>query len=163
VIPAGLTDHRVVILDGCDGTGKTTLAGHLSAQHGYAAVHSPATPEGTDLASRYQEIWSLPGRVVLDRCFISELVYGPLRRGRSRISAAQATRLAEDATMHGAVFVHLTGAPATLAARLMARDGIADIGDITILLAAYHRVFAIIAGHATVIPLVTGRPADAAG
>ena len=83
-----LAAHEVIVLDGCDGTGKTTIAEAMRAQHGYTVIHSGRTPDGTDIAGRYRDILARPGRIVLDRSFISELVYGPLFHGRSRLRQA---------------------------------------------------------------------------
>ena len=82
--------YEVVVLEGCDGTGKTTLATALAVRHGYTVMHFGRTPGKVDLAARYRSVLSRPGRIVLDRSFISELVYGPLRHGRSRLSMTAA-------------------------------------------------------------------------
>ncbi|GAA5707333.1 MULTISPECIES: hypothetical protein [Streptomyces] len=81
-----ITGHRTVVIEGGDGVGKSTLAKLLVAQHGFISVHSPRTPDHQDLVSRYRELLARPGRLVLDRSFLSELVYGPLYRGHSRLA-----------------------------------------------------------------------------
>ena len=73
--------HDLIVLEGCDGAGKTTLAAALAARHGHAIVHATRSPEGTDLFAKYHAILARPGPLVLDRSFVSELVYGPLDRG----------------------------------------------------------------------------------
>ncbi len=78
--------HQTVVLEGCDGVGKSTLAQQLASDHGFTIVHSGRTPDGVDLAERYRQILSQPGRLALDRSFVSELVYGPLRHGGSRLT-----------------------------------------------------------------------------
>jgi thymidylate kinase len=50
---AQLAGYEVVVLDGCDGTGKTTIAEAMRTQHGYRVIHSGRTPDGTDIAGRY--------------------------------------------------------------------------------------------------------------
>ncbi|RSN69765.1 hypothetical protein [Actinomadura sp. WAC 06369] len=80
--------HEVIVLEGCDGVGTTTLATKLAQHHGFQLVHATRTPDGVDLAERYRTILAIPGRIILDRCFISELVYGPLLHGRSRLTFA---------------------------------------------------------------------------
>ncbi|MFF1342085.1 hypothetical protein ACFVYT_30055 [Streptomyces sp. NPDC058290] len=74
-----LAAYRTLVLEGCDGAGKSTLAALFAARHGFTVIHSPRTP---DLTARYL---AQGGRLILDRSFISELVYGPLLRGASRI------------------------------------------------------------------------------
>lgn len=69
--------YQTLVLEGCDGVGKSTLGERLSTDHGFVVVHSPKTPDHLDLATRYRNILAGPGRIIFDRCFISELVYGP--------------------------------------------------------------------------------------
>jgi hypothetical protein len=111
------------VLEGCDGTGKTSLATTLAAQHGYSVVHSGRTPDDVDLLARYRSILAIPGKIVLDRSFISELVYGPLQYGRSRLTASDAAQMALLVAARGGVLVHLTGRPESIIVRLRARDG----------------------------------------
>jgi predicted ATPase len=66
--------HDLIILEGCDGAGKTTLAAALAERRGYAIVHAGLTPEGADLFAKYRAILARPGPLVLDRSFVSELV-----------------------------------------------------------------------------------------
>jgi hypothetical protein len=78
---------------------------------------------------------------VLDRSFVSELVYGPLERGYSRLSFEQAAHLATITAQRGGLLVHLTGHPDQIAARLLARDGHAPtVSRISTLTAARRRV-----------------------
>jgi|HubBroStandDraft_1064217.scaffolds.fasta_scaffold78253_2 thymidylate kinase len=141
----------LIIIDGYDGTGKTTLARRLAADHGYRISHASLTPEGIDLFARYHAVIARPGRQVLDRSFISELVYGPLERGRSRLTANQAASLAVAVARRGGILVHLTCQPGQIAARLLARDGHAPaVPRIRAFTAAYAQVFAALADHVPV-------------
>ena len=115
--------YEVIVLEGCDGVGKTTIAATMVSAYGYAPAHSGRTPDGVDLVGRYRAILARPGKLVLDRSFVSELVYGPLRHGRSRISIAEAVGLSSVVAARDGVLVHLTGQPEEIAARLRARDG----------------------------------------
>ena len=146
------SEYEVVVLEGCDGVGKTTLAAVLATHHGYAVVHSFRTPDGVDLIERYRAILARPGRLLLDRSFVSELVYGPLRHCRSRLNFADATTLAVIVAARGGVLIHLTGQPERIAARLLARDGKAPgLEAIRALIDSYSSVFARLAEHAPVI------------
>jgi hypothetical protein len=64
---------------------------------------------------------------VLDRSFISELVYGPLYRGRSRLTSDQALELASTVSARDGVFLLLTAPAATVRSRLTERDGEASV------------------------------------
>lgn len=148
--------YEVIALEGCDGVGKTTVAAALASDHGYTTVHSGRTPDGMDLAGRYREILSRPGKLVLDRCFISELVYGPLRHGRSRISIAEAARLATAIAERHGVLVHLTGRPEEIVVRLQARDCQSpSLREIRELLEAYENAFATLG---RIVPIITADP-----
>jgi hypothetical protein len=115
-------------------------------------IHSGRTPDGTDITSRYRDILARPGRIVLDRSFISELVYGPLFHGRSRLSPPDAVSLAVTAASRGGVLVHLTGAPDAIVTRLKARDGTApEPGTISAIINAYRAAFALLEDTAPVL------------
>ena len=149
---ARLARREVVVLDGCDGTGKTTLATALCSRHGYVLVHTARPPDQVDLAARFRSILAIPGKIVLDRSFVSELVYGPLRSGHSRLSPPQAAELAFVVADRGGVLVHLTGAPEALAGRLRERDGYTPTQDrLRTVLEAFREVFAALADAAEVM------------
>jgi hypothetical protein len=144
--------YEVIALEGCDGVGKSTVALRFVSAYGYTLVHSRRTPDGINLAGRYREILARPGKLVLDRSFVSELVYGPLRHGSSRISAAEAAGLASLLAERNGAFVHLTGSPSQIARRLLARDGHAPpLAEIRQLLDAYVSVFAALAGSVSIM------------
>jgi predicted kinase len=144
--------YPLIVLEGCDGTGKTTLAAALARRHGYTVVHSERPAEQKDLAGHYRSALDLPGKVAHDRGFVSELVYGPLREGRSRLTGPQAAELAFALADRGGLLVHLTGHPEALAARLRARDGYAPALDrIGALVRAYRDVFGALAGAAPIV------------
>lgn len=149
-------DYQTLVLEGCDGVGKSTLGERLSTDHGFAVVHSPKTPDHLDLATRYRNILAGPGRILFDRCFISELVYGPLHRGRSRINWSQAIDLAESVIERSGVLVHLTAAPAVIRQRLLLRDGEAvSLEEVSALVTGYDRVFSTLADYTRVFTIDT--------
>jgi len=158
-LTASLARYEVVVLEGCDGTGKTTLATTLADRHDYLVVHSGRTPDSIDLAARYRAILATPGKVVLDRSFISELVYGPLDHGRSRLTITAAISLAQLVAARGGVLVHLTGSPAAILAGLRARDGPVPEGErIRTIVDAYGGAFARLGSAAPVVTIDTTAP-----
>jgi thymidylate kinase len=155
-LTAALAVHEVIVLEGCDGAGKTSLADALRDQHGYAVTHSGRTCDDTDLAARYRRILAAPGKIVLDRSFVSELVYGPLFHGRSRITPPAAIDLARRAAGRGGVLVHLTGSPGVIADRLISRDGTAPpLEQLRDIIDAYHAAFGLLDRAAPVITIDT--------
>lgn len=83
----------IYILDGCDGSGKTTLANKiLETTLGATRMHFGA-PKTDEEAFNYWQVYSnaiasvQPGQtVVFDRSWISDMVYGPIIRNRSEMS-----------------------------------------------------------------------------
>lgn len=79
---------RVVILEGPDGGGKTTLAKKL-VEAGFEYKHEGPPPDGVDLISYYLRVLqdSLLSfkHVVHDRLWLGERIYGPIARGEDRI------------------------------------------------------------------------------
>ncbi|GAA3168664.1 MULTISPECIES: hypothetical protein [Streptomyces] len=157
------TAHDTLVLEGPDGVGKSTLAQRLSL-HGFRVIHSPRTPDHLDLATRYREILSGAGRILFDRCFVSELVYGPLYRGRSRIAWSEALDLAESVINRKGLFVHLTAPPPVIRRRLLDRDGeAASLEEVAALVTGYQRVFTTLADYAKVISINTALELPSAG
>jgi hypothetical protein len=148
--------YPVVVCEGCDGTGKSTLAAELSARRGYTIIRSGRLDEGPDLADRYRAVFDQPGNLVLDRSFITELVYGPLRNGRSRLDPDQAARLAFALADRGGLLVHLTAHPKALAWRLRLRDGHAPpLAWLRSVVRSYRDVFVAMDGTAPIVTLDT--------
>jgi len=73
----------LIVIDGPDGSGKTTLARHLQEKHGATYHHDKGPPEAEDLVAYFLSLLARGG--IIDRFALSEMVYGPLLRGRSRI------------------------------------------------------------------------------
>lgn len=145
--------HTVIVLEGCDGSGKTTMADHLAGRYGFRVVHSPRSPDSIDLVQRHRDIITTPGRVALDRSFISELVYGPIFHGRSRLSWPRAVDLAKLVADREGAVVHLTAEPHTIQARLRDRR---DGDPLTLALIErvqqqYDNVLAQLDGHITIV------------
>lgn len=149
--------HRTVVLEGCDGVGKSTLAQRLATGHGFTIVHSGRTPDGIDLAKRYRQILARTEQLALDRSFVSELVYGPLRHGSSRLTDADACDLATRVARRDGVLVHLTAPASVVRARLIVRDGAAaaSLADIESLITAYEHVVTTLAAYLPVVRLDT--------
>lgn len=80
---------KVVILEGPDGGGKTTLARRLVEEHGFIYKHEGPPPAGVDLMEYYKT--SLYTAIkdyrntVFDRHYLGETVYGPIARGVDRV------------------------------------------------------------------------------
>jgi len=83
----------LIILEGVDGVGKSTLAERLCDVLGEGALTLHSGPLDSDPLKEYE--WRLkdytPGsgqHIVCDRWHVGELIYGPLYRGVSRVTPA---------------------------------------------------------------------------
>ena len=79
---------KVIILEGPDGGGKTTLANWLHNTHGYNIVKT-GPPGPGDVTATYLNALTAaierPDKTVLDRLHLGEAIYGPLLRGVDRM------------------------------------------------------------------------------
>ena len=75
---------KIVILEGPDGGGKTTLAKELVAR-GFDYFHDGLPPSGRDNVAYYTWILEQAGKrdknSVFDRLWLGERIYGPVARG----------------------------------------------------------------------------------
>lgn len=79
---------RIVILEGPDGGGKTTLAKKL-VDMGFDYRHEGPPKQGADLVAHYLKIiddsLKSPRPVVHDRLWLGERIYGPIARGKDNL------------------------------------------------------------------------------
>lgn len=75
----------MIILEGADGTGKSTAARLLSEKLHLKVVHSPGYIENFFIAALNYHMMFPSEVIVYDRFYFSELVYGPILRGESRV------------------------------------------------------------------------------
>lgn len=80
----------IIVIEGADGTGKTTLAGVLE-KRGFEYRHQGPPLNGVNLFQHYaDELLSCRGKkVVMDRLHVGELIYGPVMRGKSLITVEE--------------------------------------------------------------------------
>lgn len=133
-----------IILEGCDGVGKTTLA-NLLIHRGYKSLHFNYDSH-LSIKEKYQRILSKDygDNIVLDRSFISEMVYGPLKRGYSRLSDQDFSELLQMLHKRGGRVVLLDAAPETIYNRIQKRgdadDKNMDINQITSIRNLYKQI-----------------------
>ncbi len=107
----------IIILEGPDGSGKSHLAEQLSRQTGYPIVHmdKPKTEEEKErMFGEYLTQVRAGKNFIFDRCWYSEMVYGPIMRKESHISMAQMYELEKQLAKTGAMIIYCTGQPAKL-------------------------------------------------
>lgn len=117
----------VYLVEGADGTGKTTFAERVTSGHG-RIVHNDVPPKDVDLYDLYltQIIEALHARdvegltTVIDRSFLSEAVYGRYR-GKPRISKSQRRKLERYCKRKGVVLLGFTATQQDRKARILER------------------------------------------
>lgn len=110
----------IIILEGPDGSGKTTLANKLTEDLGVTRYHVGHVPGKQFL--RYLNIaLDGPKHVVFDRFHISEMVYSTLFRESPSLSIHQFFALEEVLTDMDARLIHCTATNGTLVERHLAR------------------------------------------
>jgi hypothetical protein len=124
---------NVIILEGPDAVGKTTLAGAIVEQMSRTKMIRSGPPdpmEGQTVGEMYvhkcREIVNLAmleTNVVVDRLHLGEQVYGPIMRGKSRITAGESYYCDMVRDTVGAARMLCTLSAAKLVARSMKRDG----------------------------------------
>ncbi len=108
----------IYIIEGPDGAGKTTLVEQIKKSHMNARVlhfGAPATPEAAD---KYYEVYAKaisekqPDEVLIfDRSWYSDMVYGPVMRGRLEMTQAHADMLSAMVVANGGGIVVYCTAP----------------------------------------------------
>jgi hypothetical protein len=80
--------NKIWILEGPYGSGKSTLASALHTR-GWKYMHAGAPKPGEDVFNSYfRMLCSAIGSgrdAVLDRCYLSESIYGPIMRGKDAL------------------------------------------------------------------------------
>lgn len=145
----------IIIIEGPDGSGKTTLAEKLSKQTGYPVVHRSqpkSEEEKLQMLREYVDAIDAGKNVIFDRCWYSEMAYGPVMRDESVITYPEMYLLEEKLARHGALIIYCTDKPRTLWRRATKRgeDYITDFET-------FERIctnFDIIMGVPHLIPVV---------
>jgi hypothetical protein len=145
-LPQALIRHRTLVIEGPDGISRSGLIAGLT-HHGFLIQHLADRLHHVDPTRPHRELLASPGRVALDGSIVHELVYGPLRRGHSRVTWIQALDFAESVAERDGAFIHLT-APGHVARP--APTDFAEAAD------SYARAMRTLAQHVPVVTLDTG-------
>ncbi|MFD4626631.1 hypothetical protein [Streptomyces sp. NPDC058475] len=108
ILHQALAQCGTLVVEGPDGIGRSGLITEL-ARHGFMIRRSSGHLHHVDPTQPYRELLAAPGRLAIDGSLIHELVYGPLRRGRSRVTWIQALDFAEAVAERDGALVHVTG------------------------------------------------------
>ena len=134
----------IIILEGIDGSGKSTLATRIAERWpGKSTIIHRGPIQSSVEEELIQPLLNLkPDELLIaDRWHLSELIYGPLYRGQSRIDRLTLRRIEEVLDQQDAVRVVLQPPLGDVIERLHTRgeDFLAD-GDISHVYAAYYKL-----------------------
>lgn len=98
----------MIIIEGLDGVGKTTLVNYF-VKMGMKKFHFDYDAQNMDLFTKYMTVLSEEtSNLVLDRSFISEMVYGPVLRDNCKLTIKQYTGLLKVYKEKDATIIYLT-------------------------------------------------------
>lgn len=146
----------IYILEGPDGSGKSTLANQLARQANAEIVHMsyPKTDEEKEsMFVEYEKVLSKPKNMIFDRCWYSEMAYGPVMRDGSYITWPQMYCLERMVARTGGMIIHCTDATSKLWARANRRgeDYVVSRNDFDKICSNFTEI--MMAPH--IIPVVT--------
>lgn len=140
----------IVVLEGPDFAGKSTLAEQLVDLFGGDVRWVGQPPASADLVSYYldpiHEAATCADLTVFDRLHISELVYGPIFRGASRLSRQQAQEVERQLDVVGAFKVHVDAPDSLLLERFRGPRGDEMVDDEFRLLEVAHAYRRVLGG-----------------
>lgn len=99
------------LIEGPDGSGKTTLAKNISQLYGHEIIHNsyPKTiDEGKNMKQYYIDLMKRDN-IVIDRGWWSEFVYGTVVRNNTWLSTIDVNELTEIFLNNGHMVIYCTG------------------------------------------------------
>lgn len=138
----------IIILEGPDGSGKSTLAEKLAKQTGYILMHRTkpnSDEEKKNMMAEYLQVIKSGKNVIFDRCWYSEMVYGPIMRDETVITYPDMFELERLLCRRGAILIYCTDKPDVLWERCKARgeDYITDILTHTKICEGYEELMGV--------------------
>lgn len=131
---------KFIVLEGIDKVGKSFIADKLE-KNGYLVQHCNYNPNHTDIHSYYEDIIKNAERpIVFDRFFLSELVYGQILRGGTRINKFEQQNLLKLMAEKGFIILHLKDDSQTLQNRLNDKEHSKVLENFTELINEYEKV-----------------------
>lgn len=140
----------MIILEGIDKTGKTTLANKLRDEYGYEIVKTSQPKKKEHPYVEYvRKILSIrTSRVVFDRLHLGELVYGPVKRGKSLIDEKMLFNINSLLSLHGATIIYCHDKPEIIKERFsQEKEDYLQETDIETILKRYEEVIQTTISH----------------
>lgn len=132
----------VIVMEGCDKTGKTTTAQRLGADLEWPVLKfGQPGPEGP-FAEYMRALVNHDGPFIADRFHMGESVYGPIYRGTPPMSAEQTEQIEELLFARGALVVLMEDFPSAVIDRFKAlKEDFAREDDVYKIMNKYEELF----------------------
>lgn len=136
----------IVVLEGPDLAGKTTVAERAVKRYGGTVIaNGPPPPHGSLVQHYLQQIEDArdrgPALTVFDRLHVGELIYGPLFRSTSRLSTQDVSSIEHALEDADATKLHIDAEDSILLSRLQHRgDPLIERGDQLLSIASQYRL-----------------------
>lgn len=131
---------KVIILEGENKTGKTTLAKEFQS-HGFDYIKC-SQPKGDPYIEYMNILKKIKKDTVIDRFAYGELVYGPLYRGESKLSNEQLRNIEMKVMALGGVLIYCTDNPKNIEKRFkQENEEFADVKKIKKTISLYNKIF----------------------
>lgn len=139
----------LILLEGPDGAGKTTLADRLAVavQHRFGSepirMHSgPPTRTPDEEYIGRLEPYDVRAKIIADRWHLGEMVYGPIFRGESKLTLDSCHHIEQYLMARGALLIYVNPPFETLKTRLQTRgdDMVEDTSQLGHIVKGYKRV-----------------------
>ncbi len=102
--------YKLIVLEGIDKSGKSTIARWLQEHHGFEVIKTNAPKQGEDVFQSYlntlERVRQMNHDVVIDRFHWGELVYGPIYRGKAAFGEDKLKEIERFINRLGGVIVH---------------------------------------------------------
>jgi hypothetical protein len=138
-----MSDGFVVVVEGCDKCGKTSLAASLGDLLKWPVVHfsQPKTPGGAT-QEYLHALAERPGPFIADRFYLGESVYGPLYRSTPPIPGADVAILETVLHARGSLLVLMEDAAWRVEDRFIRlEEDFARAQDVPVILREFDRLW----------------------
>lgn len=141
----------IIVVIGCDATGKSTRCEELSKETGYPVIHMDKPEPGYDrrkMFSDYKKLIEMSDNVIFDRFFYCEEVYGPIMRDKSAISLQHHVALEQLLRDKGVRLIYCWDYAEAIYKRFQktGEDHVTTLSQVLCILQGYHEVLSNVRG-----------------
>jgi len=137
----------MIIIEGCDNTGKTTLKERILKVKSGAVSGPKQTRPPEDPQAYMERLWEILMKpntdgMVFDRFYFSELVYGPLFRGKVSFTPTERVLIEKMLKKHNPLIIYCHRAPERIIERIYEREQLHGLEEkIPKIIERYNEIF----------------------